>query len=62
MRVHGNGIRLQGHAEHTMACESVSGAKKCHSAWIAKNVHIVMLLDIFCVPPSGTESPFSSYS
>ena len=62
MRVHGNCVRLQGHEEHALACGIASGAKKCHSERIAYNVHMVVLLDIFCVAPSGTESPISSYS
>ena len=62
MRVRGDYVRLHGHAEHTMACESASGAKKCHSGWIAYNVHMVVLLDIFCLEHCGIESLIGSYS
>ena len=62
MRVRGNCVRLQGHAAHALVCGIASGAKKCHSEWIAYNVHMVVLLDIFCMEPSGTESLLSSYS
>ena len=62
MRVRGNCVRLQGHAAHTLACGIASGAKKCHSGWIAYNVHMVVLLDIFCVEHCGIESLIGSYS
>ena len=62
MRVLGKCVWLQGHAERTMTCGIASGARKCHSERIAYNMHMVLLLDIFCMAPCGIESPLASHN